>query len=74
MQGRTGAARAPYKSFYNYVSRDCQLYFAKCLCHAKIAPVGQCGAVFGGVFFLPACSEGDVCISIWFYSKGLALN
>ena len=30
-------------------------------------PVEQCGAVFRGAFFLPAFSEGDVSLSIWFY-------
>ena len=48
------SARPQYKIFFNSaaVSRDCQLS-AKCLCHAKIAPVEQCGAVFCGDLFLP---------------------
>ena len=30
------AAHAPYKILYNSVSRDWQLSFAKCLCHANL--------------------------------------
>ena len=43
-----------YFKFYNSVSRGCQLYIAKCLCHAKIASVEQCGSVFGRAALEPS--------------------
>ena len=42
-----------------------QLSFAVAVFHA----VEQRGAVFGGAFFLPSCSEGDVFLSIRFDSN-----
>ena len=68
VQGHTGAARAQHKIFYSYVSRDCQLSFSKSMsCEDSSSGAVRCHLQLS--FFLLACSDFDVWISIEFYSE-----